>query len=116
MPQPSYISSLFVSAMNDRLQTGTKGVNYRGFDVIAGRAYDKVVNLQTAHNSTEERPYGVHAFIDRKTGDLIKAATWSAPQKNVDKTLAVRYTMTTPEEVQEVVEQADRHGSYLYKK
>jgi len=115
MPKATAIADLFAYEMNARLATGEKGVNYRGFAVIGGRTYDKVVSVETGYNSTEERNMGVHAFIDRATGDLIKAASWSAPQKNVDNTPAVRYHLRSPEEVKEVVAKADRHGSYLYK-
>lgn len=115
MPKATAIAELFAYELNARLATGEKGVNYRGFAVIGGRTYDKVVDVETGYHSTEERAKGVHAFIDRATGDLIKAASWSAPQKNADKTLAVRYHLGSPEEAKEVAAKADRHGSYLYK-
>lgn len=70
--------------------------------VIAGRKYDKIVRV----------PYGaasggsVYAFVDRKTGDLLKAASWKKPAEGV------RYT--GEELMTRAVDEADPYGSFLY--
>lgn len=115
MPKPTVISELFVAEMNAQHAIGEKGKNYRGFGVVGGRTYDKVLNVETSYNSTEETGGSVHAFINRANGDLIKAATWSSPQKNVDGTPAVRFHLDSEASMKAVVAKADRHGGYLYK-
>jgi hypothetical protein len=45
------------------------------FVVEPGRKYLKIVMVNNQKS--------VHAFVDKKTGDLYKAATWSAPAKGV---------------------------------
>jgi hypothetical protein len=114
MQVPTEISRLFVQAMNDKLATGEQGVDFRGFDVLAGRSYDKIVVVHTPGKGMPEKIHSVHAFINRETGDLVKAATLKAFQKNSDGTPAVRYYMANPAEVKAVVAQADMHGRYLY--
>lgn len=101
----SEVSVLFAEALN------AKFPDYQ-FDVIAGRRFDKVVQ--------SDRRYGrggqsVHAFVEKANGDLIKAATWAAPQKNPETgALAVRFNLTDEKSREAVVAVADAHGSYLY--
>ena len=121
MPRPTDISIQYTAALNEHLATGTPDVDYRGFDVIGGRSYDKIVNVQTwrnhSTNAMESTPKSVHAFIDRANGDLIKAGTWSSPQKNSAGMPAVRFHLTSSEEARKVAfEKADLLGEYLYAK
>lgn len=79
------------------------------FKILAGRKFDKI----TIENKT--RPgRSVHAFVVRGTGELVKAATFSAPQKDKDG-LAVRYNLSDPVDARRALEQSDPYGSYLYK-
>ena len=50
----------------------------------------------------------IHAFIDKKTGDVFKPASFKAPAKGV------RYNMLNMKSRQEMFERADWAGSYLY--
>ena len=78
--------------------------------VLPGRKYDKITlgREKSMHNN------GVHVFVNRETGDLLKPAGWNAPQKNSDGTLAVRMNVATPEGFAQAVDAADEYGRYLY--
>ena len=72
------------------------------FYIESGRKYHKVI-METGGSSRS-----VHAFIDKKTGDVYKAASWKAPAKHV------RYNVLVIESREEMFERADWAGSYLY--
>lgn len=68
------------------------------FTFEAGRKYYKVIMVNNQQS--------VHAFVDKKTGDLYKAAGWNAPAKGV------RFNLLTDMEMLKSI--ADWSGSYLY--
>ena len=70
------------------------------FILEIGRKYIKVVQVG-------EHQRSVHSFINRKTGDLYKAAGWAAPVKDA------RYNLH--DHMEHLKEHADIYGSYLYK-
>jgi hypothetical protein len=76
------------------------------FAATAGRNYDKVICVSVSGNH-ESR--SVHAFIDRKTNALLKAAGWAAPAKGI------RFNLSNPETLGKVVSLADKFGGYLYR-
>ena len=43
------------------------------FSIESGRKYHKIVM------ETESQSRSVHAFVDKKTGEVYKAASWKAP-------------------------------------
>lgn len=57
----------------------------------------------------------VHSFVDTETGNVLKAAGWTAPQKDKGG-LAVRYSLTDPESKARCFAEMDPYGGYLYKK
>ena len=71
------------------------------FEIHEGRKYIKVIS-----RSGDNRR--VHSFIDKKTGDLYKAASWNAPAKGA------RYNILT--DLLKLSQIADPYGSYLYKR
>ena len=71
--------------------------------LISGRKYHKV--MQCVDGQTES----VHAFIDRKTGEVYKAASYKAPAKGV------RFNLLIIEEREFVLENCDWAGGYLYR-
>lgn len=73
------------------------------FTITNGRKYAKVVSTYSDGNHNS-----VFCFIDRKTGDVYKAATWKSPAKHV------RYTITDEESAQELAHKSDAYGSFLY--
>ena len=70
------------------------------FDIKEGRKYIKI-NHYTPQES-------VHAFIDRKTGDVFKPASWRGPAKGI------RYNLLDDSSYAECLNRADWAGGYLY--
>ena len=71
------------------------------FTVESGRKYHKI--MMSANGSRS-----VHAFVDKKTGEVYKSATWKSPAKGV------RYDLRLIEQREWLFENADWAGSYLY--
>ena len=82
-------------------QTYGSQIMYFWFSV--GKSYYKVVRTDqdTKHDS-------VHAFVNKKTGDIYKPATWSAPYK------VARYNIWT--QFDKLLNDCDWAGKYLYKR
>ena len=70
------------------------------FDIKEGRKYIKI-----SHYTPQE---SVHAFIDRKTGDVFKPASWRGPAK------IARYNLLDDKSYTECITRADWAGGYLY--
>ena len=72
---------------------------------MSGRRFDRVVI------SYPHAPLGrsVHCFVERETGNVMKAAGWKAPAKDA------RFNISTDSGFEDAVELADPYGSYLYK-
>jgi hypothetical protein len=68
------------------------------FEVIPGRKFDKIT--QATQNGSH---CSVHAFVERMTGHVYKAAGWAKPATGI------RYT-----DVDDAIEAADLYGRYLY--
>ena len=77
------------------------GRNY-SYALVSGRKYHKL--MQCVDGQTES----VHAFIDRKTGSVYKAASIKAPAKGE------RYNLLLIKDREWLLENADWSGSYLY--
>ena len=72
------------------------------FYIESGRKYHKVIM------ETESGSCSVHAFVDKKTGEVYKPASWKAPAK------IVRYNLLMIESREECFARADWSGGYLY--
>jgi hypothetical protein len=72
------------------------------FTIESGRKYHKVIM------HTENQRYA-HAFVDKKTGEVYKSASWKSPARGV------RYDLRLIEEREWLFENADWSGGYLYK-
>ena len=68
----------------------------------SGRKYHKIIM------ETESGSRSVHAFVDKKTGDVYKAASFKAPAKGV------RYNLLRIESREECLALADWSRAYLY--
>jgi hypothetical protein len=80
------------------------------YDVERGQKFDKITQRDTYSSAGQ---LSVHAFVERSTGKLIKAASWKAPAK--DKSgLAYRYDLSTPEGFLEALYNSTFSGGYLY--
>ena len=67
----------------DEIEKGTAKLMY--FKIKTGKKYYKIVqmNFDTFQNRNEYREGSVHAFVDKKTGQVYKPASWQAPAKHV---------------------------------
>jgi hypothetical protein len=66
-----------------------------------GRKYHKIIMSANGSRS-------VHAFVDKKTGEVYKAASFKSPAKGV------RYDLRLIKDREWLLENADWAGSYLY--
>jgi hypothetical protein len=66
-----------------------------------GRKYHKIIMNATGSRS-------VHAFVDKKTGQVYKSASWKAPAKGV------RYDLRLIKDREWLLQHATWHGDYLY--
>ena len=64
-----------------KIVSGT--ANLDKFRYYQGKKYLKVVREEYDERNDRWRDTTVHAFIDRKTGDVYKPASWKAPAKHV---------------------------------
>jgi hypothetical protein len=72
------------------------------FYIESGRKYHKIVM------ETESQSKSVHAFVDKKSGEVYKPASYKAPAK------IVRYNLLMIESREECFARADWAGGYLY--
>ena len=90
------------------IENGTM-IPYAIFSVETGRKYHKII-MKTACNADRTNDQtSVHAFVDKKTGEVYKAASWKAPAKHV------RYDLRRIRDRQVLEVKCDWAGGYLYK-
>jgi hypothetical protein len=82
------------------LKNGQRGYE---FIVESGRKYHKIIMDANGSRS-------IHAFVDKKTGEVYKAASFKAPAKHV------RFNLCLIKDREWLLENADWAGSYLYMK
>ena len=70
----------------------------------SGRKYHKI------HMCIDGKRDSIHAFIDKKTGEVYKPANTKQPAKGV------RYNLLIISEREEMLEKCDWAGGYLYKR
>ena len=78
------------------------GISDYNFYPETGRKYHKLVMVDSGGGRS------VHAFVDIKTGELYKSASWKSPAKGV------RYDLRIIEQREWLLEHADWAGAYLY--
>ena len=76
------------------------------FVIETGRKYHKII--MEIPNENRDPSRSVHAFVDKKTGEVYKAASFKAPAKHV------RYNLLSIESREKCFERADWAGGYLY--
>ena len=79
-----------------------EGEGVDNFVYEKGRKYAKIIHITSAGNRS------AHAFVDMKTGDVYKSASWKSPAKGV------RYNLVDEKSRTEMYQRADFAGSYLY--
>jgi len=72
------------------------------FYIESGRKYHRII-METDGGSRS-----IHAFVDMKTGEVYKAASWKAPAKHV------RFNLLLIKDREWLFENADWAGGYLY--
>ena len=102
--------SKYAQKQIDEMDNGT--ANLMKFRIQNGRKYYKIIqqDFDTFRDRNEYRDGGVHAFVDKKTGEIYKAASWAAPAKYV------RYDMRIITQREYVLNPANCGwaGGYLY--
>jgi hypothetical protein len=83
----------------DELKAGVCPIDYV---IETGKKYHKVILIDGGGSRS------VHAFIDKKTGEVYKSASWKAPAKGV------RYDLRLIEDREYLLQNADWSGGYLY--
>ena len=72
------------------------------FSIQSGRKYHKIVQTDSGEGAA------VHAFVDKKTGEVYKSASWRGPAKHV------RFDLRLIKDREWLLENADWAGGYLY--
>jgi len=85
----------------DELKSGDCSIDY---EIESGRKYHKIILIDGGGQRS------VHSFVDKKTGEIYKSASWKAPAKGV------RYDLRLIEQREWLFENADWAGGYLYAK
>ena len=76
------------------------------FTISTGKKYHKIIQNDFRNGKYESA--GVHAFVDKKTGEVYKPASWKAPAKHV------RYDMRIINQGEYMYANCDWAGGYLY--
>ena len=84
---------------------GPEGYNYI---IESGRKYHKIIMVIDNGPNRMGPSRSVHAFVDKKTGQVYKSASWKSPAKGV------RYDLRIIEQREWLLKNADWAGSYLY--
>lgn len=101
--EPMLVTQKFVDALNQKFE-GRKTI-FGGvkFDVMAEETYDKITMPQWNGS-----PHGsAHAFVERETGKVFKAASWKYPITDS------KFNLSNEEEFASAVELSDPYGIYL---
>jgi len=77
------------------------------FYIETGNKYHKVI-MSIDNGGTRAPSRSVHCFIDKKTGEVYKSASWKSPAKGV------RFDLRIIEQREWLLANADWAGSYLY--
>jgi hypothetical protein len=85
----------------DELRNGILPLDYV---IDSGRKYHKVIMIDGGSSRS------VHAFVDKKTGEVYMAASWKSPAKGV------RYDLRLIKDREYLLKNADWSGGYLYAK
>lgn len=107
-------SLMLCDALEDNFKSRNRG-KVGGYDapsykfvIESGRKYHKIIMVIPNDGRPDSR--SVHAFVDMKTGELYKAASFKAPAKGV------RFNLLVITDREWLLEHADWAGGYLYKR
>lgn len=103
---------MLCNALEDNFKSRNKGKVGRydapeyKFVIECGRKYHKIIMEVPNDNRPPSR--SVHAFVDKKTGEVYKPASFKTPSKGV------RYNLLLIKDREWLYENADWAGGYLY--
>ena len=80
------------------------------FIIESGRKYHKIIMVIDNGPNRMGPSRSVHAFIDKKTGEIYKSSSWKSPAKGV------RYDLRIIEQREWLFQNADWASAYLYAK
>jgi hypothetical protein len=78
------------------------------FHIVESRKYLRIEQETGVNHDGSVTQKSIHAFIDKKTGEVYKAATWKSPAKHV------RYNLLDAQSREKCFRNADWAGGYLY--
>ena len=100
-PECTYSAEQLVKIMQGK-------ANLDKFRYYEGKKYIKVVREEYDEREDRWRDTTVHSFVDKKTGDVYKPASWKAPAKHV------RYNLLDENSRNLCLNRANWAGGYLY--
>ena len=95
-------SEMLCEALTQQFKSSHPNSDPYKFYIESGRKYHKLI-METNGNSRS-----VHAFVDKKTGEVYKPASFKAPAKHV------RYNLLSEMSREKCFERCDWAGGYLY--
>ena len=95
-------SEILCEALMQHFQSSHPNSDPYKFYIESGRKYHKLI-METNGNSRS-----VHAFVDKNSGAVYKAASWKSPAKGV------RYYLLDDNSREECFARCDWSGGYLY--
>ena len=94
---------------NKQLESVKNGTaNLMRFNVIEGRKYWKIFSYEYDDYKGEYKQSSINCFVDKKTGDVFKPASYNKPAKHV------RYNLLDEDSRANCLLRADWAGGYLY--
>lgn len=97
------LTQKFVDALNQRFEGKETIFGAIKFDVLPDEKYDKITTAKW-----DGSPHGAaHAFIERATGNLFKAASWKYPSSEA------RFNISDEEVFTAAIAISDPYGMYL---
>jgi hypothetical protein len=78
--------------------------------IESGSKYHKIIQVIDNGPNRMGPSRSVHAFVDKKTGEVYKSASWKSPAKGV------RFDLRVINQREWLLENADWSGGYLYRR
>ena len=86
------------------------GKCYYSHIIESGSKYHKIIQVIDNGPNRMGPSRSVHAFVDKKTGEVYKSASWKSPAKGV------RFDLRVINQREWLLENADWAGGYLYRR
>ena len=99
-------TSEYARQQMESIKNGT--ANLMRFNVIKGRKYWRIFSYDYDDRAGEYKQGSINAFVNIKTGDVFKPASYNKPAKHV------RYNLLDENSRAECLLKADWAGGYLY--